>query len=163
MREMLAGADAGNDRATLALDMFVHRVVAALGSMAATLGGVDALVFTGGIGEHNATVRERVISALPILGVQLDHERNASPGLFGTKQVGWERPDRVHCPRVGRAAFGTNATPTRRAAAPRTRARWRGTAWASRNEMSERIGIAHGRQLFTQRSRPFCRNAWLGF
>jgi acetate kinase len=80
LRDVLAAAEAHNERAGLAIDMFVHRVVATIGSMTATLGGLDALVFTGGIGEHGAAVRERVVSKLRFLGAQLDLDRNASVG-----------------------------------------------------------------------------------
>jgi acetate kinase len=67
MREVLAAADQGNARARLARDMFVHRVVSTIGAMAATLDGVDALVFTGGIGEHSAPIRDAVTAHLGYL------------------------------------------------------------------------------------------------
>jgi acetate kinase len=67
MREVLAAADQGNARAQLARDMFVHRVVSTIGAMAATLDGVDALVFTGGIGEHSAAIRDAVGARLGFL------------------------------------------------------------------------------------------------
>src|SRR5207244_5168293 len=51
MREVVAGAAAGDERCTLAIDMFVHRVRAGIASMATAMGGMDAVVFTGGIGE----------------------------------------------------------------------------------------------------------------
>jgi acetate kinase len=69
MREVLAAAASENQRAALARDMFVYRVVTCVGSMAAALGGMDALVFTGGIGERSAEIRQRVCSALEFLGV----------------------------------------------------------------------------------------------
>jgi acetate kinase len=68
LREVLGAVAAGNDRAKLALDIFVHRLVECIGGMVATLGGLDALVFTGGIGEHSTDVRERVHAALAFLG-----------------------------------------------------------------------------------------------
>jgi len=68
MREVLRAAAAGEARARLALDIFVHRLVECIGGMVATLGGLDALVFTGGIGEHSVDVRDRVCSALAFLG-----------------------------------------------------------------------------------------------
>jgi acetate kinase len=67
MREVLAAADQGNARARLARDMFVHRVVSTIGAMAATLDGLDALVFTGGIGEHSAAIRDAVSARLGFL------------------------------------------------------------------------------------------------
>jgi acetate kinase len=60
----------------LALDVFVHRLAAAIAAMTASLGGLDALVFTAGIGEGSATVRERVCARLRYLGIALDAERN---------------------------------------------------------------------------------------
>jgi acetate kinase len=67
MRAVLAAADEGNPRAALARDMFVHRVVSAVGAMSATLAGLDALVFTGGIGEHSQVIRDRVLERLAYL------------------------------------------------------------------------------------------------
>jgi|SRR5579859_2128298 len=67
MREVLEAADAGNTRAALARDMFVHRVVSTIGAMAATLNGLDALVFTGGIGEHSQVIRDAVTTRLGYL------------------------------------------------------------------------------------------------
>jgi acetate kinase len=66
MRELLARDD---ERARLALDVYVHRLRAAIGAMAATLGGLDALVFTGGVGENAARVRELACHGLAHLGV----------------------------------------------------------------------------------------------
>jgi len=62
----------------LALDVFVHRLAGAIAAMTASLGGLDALVFTAGIGEGSALVRERVCARLGFLGVELDRERNQS-------------------------------------------------------------------------------------
>ena len=59
-RALNNSASAGNDRAQLAKAMFMHRLVAAVGGMVATLGGLDALVFTGGIGEHSPDVSQRL-------------------------------------------------------------------------------------------------------
>jgi len=77
MREVLARADAGDADARLALDVLVHRLRAQVAAMAAALGGLDALVFTGGIGERSAPVRARTAEGLAFLGVALDPERNA--------------------------------------------------------------------------------------
>ena len=60
----------------LALAVFVHRVAAAVAAMTASLGGLDALAFTAGIGEGSATVRERVCARLGFLGIALDADRN---------------------------------------------------------------------------------------
>jgi acetate kinase len=68
MREVLAAADAGNARAQLAVGIFVHRVVRTVGAMSAVLGGLEVLVFTGGIGENSARIRDEVCRALGHLG-----------------------------------------------------------------------------------------------
>jgi acetate kinase len=77
MREVLAAARAGNARAQLAVDVYAHRVRQAVGALAATLGGVDALVFTAGVGENSAAVREASCAGLEHLGLELDPEANA--------------------------------------------------------------------------------------
>ena len=76
MREILAGVDSGNDRAKLALDVFVHHVRQGIASMAASMYGIDALVFTGGVGEKASRVREMVCDGLGFLGIVVDKERN---------------------------------------------------------------------------------------
>ncbi len=76
MREVGAAADGGNDRAKLAIDMFVYRVKKYIGSYIAAMNGVDAIVFTGGIGENNQAIRESVCLGLSALGVDLDLEQN---------------------------------------------------------------------------------------
>jgi len=77
MREVQAGADRGDDAAGLALDVYLHRLRGLVASMAASLGGLDTLVFTGGVGEHAAGVRARAADGLAFLGVGLDEDRNA--------------------------------------------------------------------------------------
>ena len=64
--------------ARLALDVFDHRVAGAVGAMAVALGGLDALVFTAGVGENSPSIRERVCARLGFLGVRLDAEANAA-------------------------------------------------------------------------------------
>ncbi|MFT7723464.1 MAG: acetate/propionate family kinase [Roseateles sp.] len=73
-------ADAGEagERARLALALYVRRIVREIGALAAVLGGLDLLVFTAGVGEHNAFVRERVCRDLGFLGVDLDADANAA-------------------------------------------------------------------------------------
>jgi acetate kinase len=78
MLELERRAAAGEGAATLAVDVFVHRVAGAVAAMAAAAGGVDVLVFTAGIGEHSAEVRGRVCERLGFLGVGLDSDRNAA-------------------------------------------------------------------------------------
>jgi acetate kinase len=73
MRELLAREDGD---ARLALDVYVHRLRAGIAAMAAALGGLDALVFTGGVGEHSPEIRARAVDGLGFLGAALDPERN---------------------------------------------------------------------------------------
>lgn len=72
--------DAGEtgERARLALDLYIRRIVREIGSLTAALGGLDMLVFTAGVGEHNAFVRERVCRDLTFLGMELDSSANES-------------------------------------------------------------------------------------
>jgi len=76
MVEVERGAAAGDADASLALDVIVHRLAAAVAAMAAAAGGIDALAFTAGIGEHSARVRARLCDRLGFLGVGLDETRN---------------------------------------------------------------------------------------
>ena len=76
MREVLARAATADEDAALALDVYVHRLRAGIASMAAALGGLDTLVFTGGVGENAPEVRQRAAEGLPFLGVELDEQRN---------------------------------------------------------------------------------------
>jgi acetate kinase len=78
LRAIFQAIDQGNERAQLAFEMYVHRLRAALGAMLATLGGLDALVFTAGIGENAPLVRERACEGLAFLGLKLDREKNAA-------------------------------------------------------------------------------------
>ena len=77
MRELRAAMDEGNERAILAFDMFVHRIKKYVGAYAAVLGGVDILMFTGGIGENAIAVREQVCKDMEYMGIKLDVEKNA--------------------------------------------------------------------------------------
>ena len=78
MRDVLEAAGKGNDRAKLAVDIFVHRLQAGIAAMAASLGGLDVIVFTAGIGENAPTVRRDTCAKLSFLGVQLDDKTNSS-------------------------------------------------------------------------------------
>jgi acetate kinase len=75
---VLAGATAGDQRARLGLDVYLHRLRAAIASMAAALGGLDVLVFTGGVGEHQHAVRGAAAAGLGFLGVAVDETANVS-------------------------------------------------------------------------------------
>ena len=77
MRALEAAANEGHEGATRAIAMFCHRARRAIGSLAAALGGVDALVFTGGIGENSATVRAGICDSLEWMGVTLAPDANA--------------------------------------------------------------------------------------
>jgi acetate kinase len=76
MREIVGRACTGEPSARLALDVYVHRLRAQIAAMAAALGGLDALVFTGGVGEHSPEVRSQTAAGLAFLGVVLDDARN---------------------------------------------------------------------------------------
>ena len=80
LRSIEKAALEGDPRAELAITMFVHRLRAGIGSMVASLGGVDALVFTAGIGEHSARIRQEACAAFAFLGLRLDPERNRASG-----------------------------------------------------------------------------------
>ncbi|MGE3769297.1 MAG: acetate/propionate family kinase [Kofleriaceae bacterium] len=77
-RDIQTAADKGDVRARLAIDVFVHRVRKYVGAYAAVLGGADALVFTGGIGENSALVRDRVTEGLTYMGIALDAQANTT-------------------------------------------------------------------------------------
>lgn len=76
VQELEAAMGAGHEQALLALTIYTRRIAQAVASMAVPLGGLDALVFTGGVGEHSFWVRERVCAELGFLGVELDAEEN---------------------------------------------------------------------------------------
>ena len=77
MRAVLAALDRGDVRAQLAFDVYVHRLRSEIGAMLASLGGLDVLVFTAGVGENSPEVRARAVEAFAFLGVQLDAAKNA--------------------------------------------------------------------------------------
>lgn len=76
MREIDAAADAGNERAILAKKMYFYRIKKYIGSYAAALGGVDAIIFTGGVGENQKACRTIACEGLEFMGVELDEEKN---------------------------------------------------------------------------------------
>lgn len=85
MREVREAAAEGNDRAQLALDMYNYRIKKYIGAYAAAMGGVDAIIFTAGVGEHVAPMRAGALEGLEFLGVKVDAERNAA--AFGTEAI----------------------------------------------------------------------------
>jgi acetate kinase len=78
MRELLARAGRGDGRARLAVDVYLHRLAGGVAAMAASLGGMDLLVFTGGVGENSSEIRRRTASRLGFLGVGVDEALNAA-------------------------------------------------------------------------------------
>ena len=76
MREIQTAMETGNKRARLAFNIFVHRIKSGIASMAATMNGIDTLIFTAGIGEHSAAVRSEVCKGLTFLGIDLDPQLN---------------------------------------------------------------------------------------
>ncbi len=75
-RDLAAARDEGNDRARLALDMFAYATKKYVGAYAAAMGGIDCLVFTAGIGENDAGIREMVTDGLGFIGVEIDKAEN---------------------------------------------------------------------------------------
>jgi acetate kinase len=80
MRAILSAAADGNERAQLAIEVFVHRLAKAVAALVTSLDRLDALIFTGGIGEHSADVRRLVLARLAFLGLAEDPEANAQHG-----------------------------------------------------------------------------------
>lgn len=76
MRDVIARRAAGDDRAALAFDVYVARLAAGIAAMTTAMGGVDAVVFTGGVGEHAPDVRQAAADRLAHLGVAIDHSAN---------------------------------------------------------------------------------------
>lgn len=114
MRELLARAGAGDRQAQLALDVYIHRLRAGIAAMAAALGGLDALVFTGGVGQRSAEVRELTAAGLGFLGVEVDAQRNRdatadadiSPSRAATATVTIAAREDLEIARQVRAALG---------------------------------------------------------
>lgn len=76
MREIIKSMNEGNERSKYAFEVFCYRIKKYIGAYAAALGGVDTIVFTGGIGENSTEVRKEIISNLEFLGIELDDEKN---------------------------------------------------------------------------------------
>ncbi len=75
---VLLATEATNPRSKMALALYVRRIVREIGALGAMLGGIDLLVFTAGIGEHNAVIRERVCAELGLFDIRLDGAANAA-------------------------------------------------------------------------------------
>jgi len=87
MRAVIERARAGEDQARLGLHVYVHRLRGSIGAMVAAMDGLDALVFTGGVGENAPRVRELAAEGLSFLGVEIDPERNQGTG---DREIGTE-------------------------------------------------------------------------
>jgi len=95
MRDLENAAADGNERAQLALDMFAYRVKRFVGSYTASMGGVDLILFTGGIGENDAVTREKVAGKFDYLGMNFDFEKNK--GLRGKDALISTEDSKVKC------------------------------------------------------------------
>ena len=88
-RDLDAGAAEGNERCRLALDMFAYQATKYIGAYAAAMGGLDAVVFTAGIGENNPAIRKAICERLGFLGAHVDDEKNQVKGqvqIFSTEE-----------------------------------------------------------------------------
>lgn len=83
LRDIVTEATKGNDRAQLALDVFANRIHKYIGSYAARMNGVDAIIFTAGIGENSEVIREKVLSGLQFMGIYMDPNLNKLHGKEG--------------------------------------------------------------------------------
>ncbi len=94
LREIEQAAADGNDRARLAINVFAHRARKYIGAYAAAMGGVDAIAFTGGIGENSASMRRRILQRLEFLGVVLNEDRNRDASVVEDKDFALITTDR---------------------------------------------------------------------
>lgn len=109
-QDVLRAREAGDEAAALAFDVYVHRLVRDAGGMAAAAGGLDVLVFTGGIGEHAPELRAAVAAGLAHLGVRVDEARNRAAdgdGEVGDGVVVVEAREDLEIERQVRALLGT--------------------------------------------------------
>ena len=94
MRDMMNAAADGNAQAELAIKMFVRRVIKYIGAYYVLLGGADALVFTGGIGEYSLPIRQRIMEGLSALNIRIDNEKNnhcfGKKGVISTDDSAWK-------------------------------------------------------------------------
>ena len=94
MRDIVNAADSGNQDAALALKMFIRRIVKYIGSYYVLLGGADAIVFTGGIGEHSIPERKAILDGIACLGIKCDDAKNndcfGKAGVISTDDSSWK-------------------------------------------------------------------------
>jgi len=105
MRELLEAASAGNAQAQLAIDVFCFRLARQLAALAASLSRIDALVFTGGIGENNPTIRAQVLQNLAIFNFHLDATRNQDHGRYTGGVISGEHGPRAMVIRTNEEAM----------------------------------------------------------
>lgn len=86
-RDLRAAAESGNERAALAIEIFAYSVKKYIGAYAAAMGGLDCVVFTAGLGENAALVREKAASGLEFLGIKFDAERNQNLNRDGITEI----------------------------------------------------------------------------
>ena len=79
-RDLQSAAEEGNERAALALEMFMYSVKKCIGEYAVAMGGLDAIVFTAGVGENSGDVRRGVLEGTEFLGIKIDPEKNKLRG-----------------------------------------------------------------------------------
>jgi acetate kinase len=101
VRDLEKGADEGNARAALALEIFIYEVKKYAGAYAAAMGGIDALAFAGGIGENSRRVRQQVCEGLAFLGIHLNPAANEAPAQS-------DRIISLPCSRVAVVVINTN-------------------------------------------------------
>lgn len=87
MRRLLEAKDAGDERAHIAFEVFTYRLAKAIAGLVVALGRLDALVFTGGIGENSTPVRRRTLEHLPFLGLRVDDAANARHGADSNGRI----------------------------------------------------------------------------
>ena len=86
-RDLDEAAAQGNERAQLALDKFIYEVKKDIGAYAAAMGGVDAIVFTAGVGENSMDLRAKLVEGLEYMGVKMDLEKNKTRGVEAEVQA----------------------------------------------------------------------------
>jgi acetate kinase len=87
MRDIICSSERGNERAGNALDVFVYRIQKYIGAYTAVLGGIDAVVFTGGIGENSSVLRKKILDAFGYLNIKVDEEKNRlNTSIFSTEE-----------------------------------------------------------------------------
>jgi acetate kinase len=123
MRDVEARAAGGDAAAQLAIEIYAYRTRKYIGAYAAAMGGVDAIVFTGGIGENSASMRRRICDGLEFMDVTLDHDRNAAPDLTdraapelqswgaGVRVIVTETAEQLQIARETQAALAGRARP----------------------------------------------------